>query len=63
VYHYEIYRATGSNKPKLYATLGDAQATSFIDRDLKANNQYTYVVKYVTDNGIHSLVVEVVVVY
>jgi hypothetical protein len=63
VYHYEIYRATGRNKPKLYATLGDAQAISFTDRDLQANNQYTYVVKYVTNKGIHSLVVEIVVVY
>lgn len=63
VYHYEIYRATGRNKPKLYATLGDAEATSFKDLDLQANNQYTYIVKYVTDKGIHSLVMEIVVVY
>jgi len=47
----------------LTLTIGDVHATNFIDQDMQPNNQYTYVVKYITAKGIHSLAVEVVVVY
>jgi fibronectin type 3 domain-containing protein len=54
VYAYQLFRAKNDGSLRLYKTL-DPTHVEFIDTQLSIGTKYTYSIKYVNQNGIHSL--------
>lgn len=62
VYSYVIYRAKKGEKLLPLKTITN-HIDFFIDKNVNINNSYTYSVKYINENGIHSLPVQVTIIY
>ena len=54
VYTYQVFRAKGDAKLILYKTLEPSEL-QLIDKQLSIGTKYTYSIKYVNQDGIHSL--------
>lgn len=54
VYTYQVFRAKGDDKLILYKTLEPSEL-NLIDKQLSIGTKYTYSIKYVNQDGIHSL--------
>lgn len=54
VYFYQLFRAKNDGSLKLYKTL-ESTNTEFTDKQLSIGTKYSYSIKYINQDGIHSL--------
>lgn len=62
VYSYQIFRAKNNGKLGLFQTLEPTEK-SYIDKRLSIGTKYTYSIKYVNQDGIHSLPTQTEIIY
>lgn len=62
VFSYQLFRAKNGEKLALIATL-DPKELQFIDKQLSIGSKYTYSIKYINQDGIHSLPVSAEIIY
>lgn len=64
VFSYDVYRGKSEDNMELVKTI-DSQSNllEFVDRNIYINNTYVYAVKYITEDGVHSIPKYVKVVY
>ena len=55
VYSYQIFRAKEGGKLRQLKTISDAAVTVYRDKNVSINNKYIYSVKYINQDGIHSI--------
>lgn len=55
IYAIEIYRSKGSAKITHYKTFTDSSSINFFDENVRLGEKYTYSIKYITSDGIHSI--------
>jgi len=63
LFSYKIYRAKLDGKLLPLKTIRDVNQLSFEDKNVMINNKYTYSIKYVNQEGIHSIPVKVEIIY
>ena len=63
VFSYQISRAKEGGKLRYLKTLSDAEVTTFSDKNVSINNKYLYSVKYINQDGIHSITAKGSVIY
>ncbi len=62
VFSYQLFRAKNDGKLRLYKTL-DPSEVQFIDKQLSIGTKYTYSIKYINQQGIHSLPAQTQTIY
>lgn len=63
VYSYQIFRAKNDGKLGLLKTITNPKELNYIDKQLSIGTKYTYSIKYINKEGIHSLPAKMDVVY
>lgn len=63
VFSYQIFRSKNAGKLTLIKTLSDPKQLQYIDNQLSIGTQYQYSIKYINQEGIHSLPVSQEVIY
>jgi len=63
IYSYQIFRSKEGEKLRQLKTITDSSIISFTDKNVRINNKYNYSIKYVNQDGIHSIPAKAVVVY
>ena len=63
VYSYQIFRTKEGGKLRQLKTISDAAVTSLKDKNVSINNKYIYSVKYINQDGIHSIPAKGSVIY
>lgn len=62
VFSYQLFRSKNNGKLGLYKTL-EPNDVQFIDKQLSIGTKYTYSIKYINQEGIHSLPVTTEIIY
>jgi hypothetical protein len=62
VFSYQLFRAKNDGKLGLFKTL-DPDQTQFTDKQLSIGTKYTYSIKYINQEGIHSLPSKAQIIY
>ncbi len=63
VYSYQIFRTKEGGKLNQLKTINNPSTASFTDKNVRINNKYIYSIKYVNQDGIHSIPAKSVVIY
>lgn len=63
VFSYQIFRAKNDGKLGLLKTIADPKELQFTDKQLSIGTKYTYSIKYVNMEGIHSLPAKQEIIY
>jgi hypothetical protein len=63
VYSYQIFRAKENGKLSHLKTITNGSITSLEDKNVRINNKYIYSVKYINQDGIHSIPAKDSVIY
>lgn len=63
VFSYQLFRSKNGSKLSYLATLSDPNQLQYTDKQLAIGNKYTYSIKYVTADGIHSLPATMEIIY
>lgn len=63
VYSYQIFRGKTKESLLQLKTITDGSVTQFEDKNVRINNKYVYSIKYVNNDGIHSIPTKVEVIY
>ncbi|XOV68566.1 MAG: fibronectin type III domain-containing protein [Fluviicola sp.] len=58
IYSVQIYRCKKGDASRLWKTVHDVTKTKVLDRSIRIGEAYVYKVKYITEEGIHSLPLE-----
>lgn len=63
IYSYQINRGKGDDKPIHLKTIKDGSILMFEDKSVRINTKYSYTLKYINQEGIHSIPEKVEVIY
>ncbi|MFT6282609.1 MAG: hypothetical protein ACJA0U_002746 [Salibacteraceae bacterium] len=63
VFSYQINRGKGDEKPIHLKTVKDSSILTYEDKSVRINTKYSYTLKYINQEGIHSIPAKIEVVY